>query len=454
MLDASLQCVKPYGHFCEIGKYDLQNNTLIGLKSLELNVSYHAVELSTMFKHPHLSVLLKGLLQEALDKREVVPLNHGVFDACDVEQALRFMSAGKHRGKVLVNMQGFSPNKEALRFTTSGTHIITGGLGGFGLELAKWLLEQGAAKVIATGRSGITTGWQKYRAEAIWAKFGSGALEVSHKDVRDEAQCTELLHAANGGGSGSVGVGGGSLKGVWHVAMVLQDTLFKNMTAEKWALSNGVKVQGVENLDRLTEEFFPRNQLDAFVAFSSVSSLFGNVGQANYAHANNACETVVAARAARGLKACAIQWGMIDNVGVLGQGASGSDAKVLETFLAFQNIDSSLNSLHTLVQAGGVVTSYRLSSNDNAGGDDGDGEAEAFELSIPTIQNKFAEILGGNGSDYDQDSPLNDYGLDSLSSIEVVNWMNRHTTRTVNPSFMTSDMTINKMHAHMAAHPK
>jgi NADPH:quinone reductase-like Zn-dependent oxidoreductase len=57
LLDASLECVKDYGHFCEIGKFDLQNNTRIGLKALEKNVSYHAIDLATMFDHPKLSII-------------------------------------------------------------------------------------------------------------------------------------------------------------------------------------------------------------------------------------------------------------------------------------------------------------------------------------------------------------------------------------------------------------
>lgn len=41
------------------------------------------------------------------------------------------------------------------------SYIITGGLGGFGLELAQWLVERGAQKIILTSRSGIRTGKQK-----------------------------------------------------------------------------------------------------------------------------------------------------------------------------------------------------------------------------------------------------------------------------------------------------
>lgn len=40
----------------------------------------------------------------------------------------------------------------------SHSYIITGGLGGFGLELAQWLTERGARKLVLTSRSGIRNG--------------------------------------------------------------------------------------------------------------------------------------------------------------------------------------------------------------------------------------------------------------------------------------------------------
>jgi len=490
LLDASLQCVKSYGHFCEIGKYDLQSNTPVGLKAFEANVSYHAIDLAAMFTDPDMSQVLQQLLADALAQGQVKPLPAAVFPAEEVEQALRHMSNGKHKGKVLVKMAGFrgddqaggqeggqpeastpeaetgslappaapsaaraAPSAALPRFTTGGTHVVTGGLGGFGLELAGWLLRCGARKVVCTSRAGVTTGWQRYRFDALAAEFGAGAVEVSSLDVVDAAQCAELLAAAdqagaiNGNGGGGGG-GGGELKGVWHVAMVLQDVLFRNMTAKKWETCNAVKAAGVHHLDAWTRKHLPAAQLDAFVAFSSVSSLFGNVGQANYAHANAACETAVLARQAAGHKASAVQWGMIDNVGFF----SSNDAKVLETFLAFQNIDASLESLHHLVARGGVTTSYRLVADEKSGG--GAEGLAALELSVGAVQVKVAEILGGAGADYDPGTPLNDYGLDSLSSIEVVNWMNRHTTAAVTPAFMTLDMTIAKMHEYMAENLK
>lgn len=51
------------------------------------------------------------------------------------------------------------------------SYIITGGLGGFGLELAQWLVERGAQKLILTSRSGIRNGKQTRKGTGNIAAF-------------------------------------------------------------------------------------------------------------------------------------------------------------------------------------------------------------------------------------------------------------------------------------------
>lgn len=54
-------------------------------------------------------------------------------------------------------------------FPPHKSYIIAGGLGGFGLELARWLMLRGAHKLVLTSRSGIRTGEQ----EGVYGR-GSG----------------------------------------------------------------------------------------------------------------------------------------------------------------------------------------------------------------------------------------------------------------------------------------
>lgn len=83
------------------------------------------------------------------------------------------MAAGKHIGKVVLEVRPEQPPSPAtnevlplvpavprLTAHSNMVYLITGGLGGLGLELAGWLINRGAKKVILTSRRGITTGYQ------------------------------------------------------------------------------------------------------------------------------------------------------------------------------------------------------------------------------------------------------------------------------------------------------
>lgn len=64
----------------------------------------------------------------------------------------------EERGEIDTKVPSSIEAKRALYFNPSKCFIITGGLGGFGLELAQWLVSKGAKRIILTSRSGVKTG--------------------------------------------------------------------------------------------------------------------------------------------------------------------------------------------------------------------------------------------------------------------------------------------------------
>lgn len=99
------------------------------------------------------------------------PLPRTVFLESQVEDALRFLASGKHKGKVLIEIRReedqtiASPTRTIsaipkIFFNPQKSYLITGGLGGVGLELANWLITKGATKLILNSRRGITNGYQ------------------------------------------------------------------------------------------------------------------------------------------------------------------------------------------------------------------------------------------------------------------------------------------------------
>lgn len=96
------------------------------------------------------------------------------------------MATGKHIGKVVLEVQPPSSAQDSITCISPKTsqkeetlvpaiprltarphlvYVITGGLGGLGLELAGWLAKRGARKLVLTSRRGITTGYQVCRSE-------------------------------------------------------------------------------------------------------------------------------------------------------------------------------------------------------------------------------------------------------------------------------------------------
>ncbi|XP_015234782.1 PREDICTED: fatty acid synthase, partial [Cyprinodon variegatus] len=221
-LQASVRCVARHGRFLEIGKYDLSNNSPLGMALFLKNVAFHGILLDALFEEGNKEwEEVSQLLKQGILGGVVQPLRTTVFQRDEAEQAFRYMAQGKHIGKVVLQIrseeqgpavQPASPLLLPAVCRTfclpSHSYIITGGLGGFGLELAQWLIERGACKLVLTSRSGIRNGYQAKRV-GEWRRQGVSVL-VSTSDVSTLKGTQELVREASA--LGPVG-------GVFHLAM-------------------------------------------------------------------------------------------------------------------------------------------------------------------------------------------------------------------------------------------
>uniref|UniRef100_A0A8C7S0I9 Fatty acid synthase n=1 Tax=Oncorhynchus mykiss TaxID=8022 RepID=A0A8C7S0I9_ONCMY len=329
-LQASLRCLARHGRFLEIGKYDLSNNSPLGMALFLKNVAFHGILLDALFEEGNREwEEVSQLLKEGIVGGVVKPLRTTVFERDQVEEAFRYMAQGKHIGKVQLQVRseemgngtqavGSPLSLPAICRTfcpASHSYIITGGLGGFGLELAHWLTERGARKLVLTSRSGIRNGYQAKRVRE-WQGMGVQVL-VSTSDVSTQEGAEQLINEACR--LGPVG-------GVFHLAMVLKDGMLENLTPQLFLDVNKPKYNGTLHLDNVTRKMCP--DLSYFVAFSSVSCGRGNAGQSNYGYANSAMERVCEQRLHDGLPGLAVQWGAIGDVGVVLETMGGNDVVV------------------------------------------------------------------------------------------------------------------------------
>jgi acyl transferase domain-containing protein/acyl carrier protein len=223
------------------------------------------------------------------------------------EEEIALRPEGRRVGRLIPSARPTTPARhsaaaEQKLLRPDGTYLITGGLGGLGLSVARWMVAQGARHLVLLGRQGAATAAQ---AAAIAALESAGAkVRAARVDVSDRARLSGLLE--------EVGQQMPALRGVIHAAGTIDDGVLLQQDEGRFRTVMAPKVLGAWNLHELTRGA----PLDFFVLYSSAASLLGSPGQGNYAAANAFMDALAHHRRARGLPALSINWGPFSEVGL------------------------------------------------------------------------------------------------------------------------------------------
>ena len=249
------------------------------------------------------------------------------IEAADGEDQVALRS-GRRFG-LRLEKDGGDRNSQTLAppaFRADGSYLITGGLGGLGLAVARWMVERGARRLILMSRTALSerSTWRaagerhpmRARIDAVRALEAMGAtVHTAAIDVADagalDAYFTRYRQES-----------WPPIRGMVHAAGVIRDRLMMKMTPEQLDAVMRPKVDGAWNLHALLRE----EPLDHFVLFSSASSLLGTIGQANYAAANAFMDALAHERRARGLTATSINWGPWAEIGLAAKSKTGDGA--------------------------------------------------------------------------------------------------------------------------------
>src|SRR5262249_51807352 len=120
------------------------------------------------------------------------PLPRRVFPISEVVNAFRYMAQAKHIGKIVVSQD--ATLNQALPLDSEGTYLITGGMGGLGLVVAKWMVKRGARNLVLVGRSAGSDGARI--AVSDLEKAGARVLVVT-ADVSRENEIAQVLDDIN-----------------------------------------------------------------------------------------------------------------------------------------------------------------------------------------------------------------------------------------------------------------
>ena len=294
-IDASLSCLAHGGHFIELSKINILSHK--DMAEVRPDVKYEILDLYTLKTETPEAV--QKCMQQVVDQMvsgQLKPLRHVRYSLWETNSAIKYMRAARHIGKIALTCSALKSGQ--LRQDRS--YLVTGGLGGIGCALARWLMEHGAGTVVLNGRRdpdpAIATEIQNLQKEGF-------DVQVEITDVTDFGGVDRML--------AQIDEHLPPLGGVIHSVGVLADATLTNQDWESFEKVLWPKVLGAWHLHRRTVD----RDLDLFILFSSVAGVSGNPGQANHAAANGFLDQLAAHRRALGLPGQAIAWGAWSGVG-------------------------------------------------------------------------------------------------------------------------------------------
>ncbi|MEZ3179518.1 SDR family NAD(P)-dependent oxidoreductase [Streptomyces pimonensis] len=349
---------------------------------------------------------------------------------------------GRRQVRRLTEVTGIRP--VAAPWREDGVYLVTGGMGGLGLHVARDIAATVAhATVVLTGRSPLT---DERRAALKDLRTTGLTVQYESVDVADRDALGALLSR--------VTVDYGPLTGVLHAAGVIEDNFVVRKSPGELDRVLAPKVAGLVHLDELTQE----QPLELFVCFSSLAGAFGNPGQCDYAAANAFMDAYAGHRdrlvraGRRSGRTVSVNWPLWD------EGGMGTEGPVREQLraLGLAPLDTlrGLAALHqALVGAEGGVTDGRLlvvagsrealltrlteRAEEAAPHTTADTTATAPQAPVPAaagggsvrsvedravahLRRVLASALKLGPERLDPDTPLERYGMDSVLAVTMV----------------------------------
>ncbi|PQJ85134.1 type I polyketide synthase [Aliivibrio sifiae] len=428
-------------------------------------IIYYPLKLSSILsiKNFRLNELLRMCIDTYLDDG-VLPLARQTKSINDMLTQSASLYDNESGSRLICSMSTRPPvvtlgsNNEVIY--SNATYLVTGGLGGLGLEVMNWLADNGAKSIVLISRSDA----RPHAIDAIENVKATGVnVSVMRADVCDLNDVVRVVEEIKRDLP--------PLRGVIHAAGVLDDASINNQNRDKFANVLLPKIQGTYNLHNATIE----SKLDLFICFSSIATIIGWPGQSNYAAGNAFMDSFAHWRNAQGFPTLSVNWGPWGSAGMAKnlddvdkRRMESSGMRFLSTEQAFDEMTNLLN--YRVPNAGvfdlvwedavsrfanplkhSVFSNFVEEKKGNVASDFmGDfsrsSSTEQFNMVTSLVSQTFVDILGlGSIDDIEPDVSVFDYGLNSLMSIEFSSLLQLQLTLKVSGSLVSKYQTINRI---------
>ncbi|WP_216895846.1 type I polyketide synthase [Nocardia alni] len=443
ILRQNFNALAEFGRIVEVGKADIYTGGLLEMSNFDKNVAYFSMDLDRLVavRPERLIALLQRVYQQVLDGR-YQPLEYTMFDTRDVAKAFEETIRSTRTTRIALRMDDPEPPVRSqlpeLDIDSAATYLITGGFGGFGMAIGRWLVMRGARRLALAGRGGATTEQTRRQLDA-WRTVGVEVLEEK-LDVTDAGAVAAMVGRAH--------TAAHPLRGVFHAAGAVADNRIELMEHDQLDRVYRPKVHGARVVHRAVAD--AGIDLDMFVLCSSGGSMYGIYGQYNYCAANVAVESLAEQWSRAGERALCVGWGHLS--GATGGMAADETAVKYLDLVGFGIIDMAdatayleqtlrlgatraaiiptdwaklTGTFPQLARTGRTTALAQASAKDTSELARLRDELAAMEEAKrgPSIARKMAEelavVMGVAVESIDMTVPVPELGLDSLMAVEL-----------------------------------
>lgn len=334
-------------------------------------------------------------------------------------------------------------NETNIEIRRNGVYLITGGLGDIGLAMAEHLIGLGAGTLYLLGRNAPADlkNNKHPKLEALLNLQRRGARIVPIKaDVADASAMQNVFTRIQNES--------GAIHGVIHSAGVIHDGLIANKNVQDVSLTLRPKITGARVLADLLKTVTP----DFLILYSSATSVFGNIGQCDYAVANSYLDQLAHKLSQQGIPTRSLNWSLWSDIGM---GKALVDVLERRGFTAISNqqamacFDASLQSkqpqLVIAKYAGqgpqaSVTSPLPLSSNKASAATmaQEDRTTATSQQKLAWARRQLVSILSEQlklpTKAMDVHAPFLDFGIDSIIAVDLVQTLEQRLSVSLRPT--------------------
>lgn len=192
-LQDSWACIASLGTFLELGKTDPKSNSFLSMNPFNRSVAFASIDLQAIYDlRPNRTGQILAEVLSLFEAKQYLPIKPIMqMPITEIEEAFRLMQARKHMGKIVLEAKSdtmvFAPPKvgDAFKLPSKATFLIAGGLGGIGLEIARFMVTRGAKHIALLSRRSLDSVKEQQLEEefrSLGAKVRVFACDITDVD--------------------------------------------------------------------------------------------------------------------------------------------------------------------------------------------------------------------------------------------------------------------------------